>query len=126
MTRFSQNIDTPGNVMDTSSTVQHAVSLSPASASPGGGRFQWIFRGAGECTEFWLGRDQRFFMANAQIWRGKSREDALRNQILSNPHAPDAARGSIPVRNIDAWYNTFAVKEGDKAYIKPEERVKIW
>jgi endothelin-converting enzyme/putative endopeptidase len=70
--------------------------------------------------------DQRFFMANAQIWRGKSREDALRNQILTNPHAPDAARGSIPVRNIDAWYNAFAVKEGDKAYIKPEDRVRIW
>jgi endothelin-converting enzyme/putative endopeptidase len=70
--------------------------------------------------------DQRFFLANAQIWRGKSREDALRNQILTNPHAPDAARGSIPVRNIDPWYRAFAVKEGDKAYIKPEERVNIW
>jgi putative endopeptidase len=70
--------------------------------------------------------DQRFFMSHAQIWRGMQREDALRNQILTNPHAPFAARGSIPERNMDAWYTAFGVKEGDKLFIKPEERVKIW
>jgi predicted metalloendopeptidase len=70
--------------------------------------------------------DQRFFMAHAQIWRGMQREDALRNQILTNPHAPFAARGSIPERNMDAWYAAFGVKEGDKLFIKPEDRVKIW
>jgi putative endopeptidase len=70
--------------------------------------------------------DQRFFMSHAQIWRGMYRDDALRNQILTNEHAPAAARGSIPERNIDAWYAAFGVKEGDKLFIKPEDRVKIW
>jgi len=50
----------------------------------------------------------------------------LRNLILTNPHAPSAARGSIPERNIDAWYGAFGVKEGDKLFIKPDDRVRIW
>src|SRR4029079_14956506 len=70
--------------------------------------------------------DQRFFMAHAQVCRGMQRDDALRNQILTNEHAPDAARGSIPERNMDAWYAAFGVKEGDKLFLKPEERVRIW
>jgi putative endopeptidase len=70
--------------------------------------------------------DQRFFMAHAQIWRGMQRDDALQNQILTNEHAPFAARGSIPERNMDAWYSAFGVKEGDKLFIRPEERVRIW
>jgi len=70
--------------------------------------------------------DQRFFMAHAQVWRAIQRDDALRNQVLTDPHSPAAARGSIPERNIDAWYDAFGVKEGDKAYLPPEQRVKIW
>ena len=70
--------------------------------------------------------DQRFFMAHAQVWRSLEREDDLRNLILTNPHAPPAARGSIPERNMDAWYDAFDVKESDKAFIKPEDRVRIW
>jgi putative endopeptidase len=70
--------------------------------------------------------DQRFFMAHAQVWRGIEREDALRNLVLTNPHSPVAARGSIPERNMDSWYAAFNVKEGDKLFIKPEDRVKIW
>ena len=70
--------------------------------------------------------DQRFFMAHAQVWRAAIRDDALRNQVLTDPHSPAAARGSIPERNMDAWYEAFGVKEGDKAYIPPAERVRIW
>lgn len=70
--------------------------------------------------------DQRFFMAHTQVWRGIQRDDSLRNQVLTNPHAPNPARGSIPERNMDAWYAAFGVKEGDKAFIKPEDRVRIW
>jgi endothelin-converting enzyme/putative endopeptidase len=70
--------------------------------------------------------DQRFFMAHAQVWRAMMRDDALRNLVLTNPHAPPAARGSIPERNMDAWYAAFDVKPGDKAYIAPEQRVRIW
>jgi putative endopeptidase len=70
--------------------------------------------------------DQRFFLAFGQVWRSQMREDALRNLILTNPHSPGDARASIPVRNIDAWYAAFDVKPGDKAYIAPEQRVRIW
>jgi putative endopeptidase len=70
--------------------------------------------------------DQRFFMAHAQVWRSVMRDDALRNMILTNPHAPAAARGSIPERNMDAWYAAFDVKPGDKGFIAPEQRVRIW
>lgn len=70
--------------------------------------------------------DQRFFMAHAQVWRQIIRDDALVNQLRTDPHSPAAARGSIPERNIDAWYAAFGVKEGDKGYIKPEDRVRIW
>jgi putative endopeptidase len=70
--------------------------------------------------------DQRFFMAHAQVWRAIQRDDALRAQMLSDPHAPAAARGSIPERNMDAWYAAFDVKEGDRLYLAPEERVRIW
>jgi putative endopeptidase len=70
--------------------------------------------------------DQRFFMAHSQVWRSIQREDALRNQLLTDPHAPAAARGSIPERNMDAWYAAFGVQPGDAQYIAPENRVRIW
>ncbi len=70
--------------------------------------------------------DQRFFMAHAQVWRAMQRDDALRNQVLTDPHAPAAARGSIPERNMEAWYAAFNVQPTDKAYLAPEERVNIW
>ncbi len=70
--------------------------------------------------------DQRFFLAHAALWRAVQREDAMLNQMKSDPHSPAAARGSIPERNIDAWYTAFGVKEGDKSYIAPEGRVHIW
>jgi endothelin-converting enzyme/putative endopeptidase len=70
--------------------------------------------------------DQRFFMAHAQVWRTIQRDDALRAQMLSDPHSPAPARGSIPERNMDAWYAAFDVKEGDAQYLAPEDRVRIW
>jgi len=70
--------------------------------------------------------DQRFFLAHAQVWRAIQRDDAMRNQLLTDPHSPPAARGTIPEQNMDAWYTAFGVKEGDKLYLKPEERVRIW
>ncbi|MDE0950839.1 MAG: M13 family metallopeptidase [Halioglobus sp.] len=70
--------------------------------------------------------DQRFFMSWAQVWRGLSREDALRNLLLTNPHAPEMVRGQNPQRNIDAWYDAFNVKEGDNMYLPPDQRVQIW
>jgi len=65
-------------------------------------------------------------MSWAQVWRAGQREDALRNQLVTGPHSPASVRGSQPLRNIDAWYAAFGVQPGDKMYIPPEERVKIW
>jgi putative endopeptidase len=70
--------------------------------------------------------DQRFFLAFGQSWRSKLRDEVLRSQILSNPHAPAVNRVNGSVRNVDAWYTAFNVQPGDKLYLPPEQRVKIW
>jgi endothelin-converting enzyme/putative endopeptidase len=70
--------------------------------------------------------DQRFFIAYAQAWQGKDREDAERQQILTDPHSPDKYRTNGIVRNVDAWYKAFNVQPGDKMYLPPEQRVHIW
>jgi len=69
---------------------------------------------------------QRFFMGYAQVWRSKSREDALRAQLLSDPHSPGEFRVNGIAPNVDAFYEAFDVKEGDAMYLAPEDRVKIW
>ena len=70
--------------------------------------------------------DQRFFLGFAQIWRFKSRDEALRNQLLTDAHSPGYYRAFVPLTNIDAWYAAFNVKPGDKLYRAPADRVKIW
>ena len=69
--------------------------------------------------------DQRFFIAFAQAWKDKTRDAALRNLVNNNGHAPDQVR-ALTVRNLDAWYPAFNVKPGQKLYLPPEKRVKIW
>ncbi len=69
---------------------------------------------------------QRFFLAYAQVWRSKYRDGALRELVLSDVHSPDRFRVNGPLPNIDAWYEAFNVQPGDKLYIKPEDRVRIW
>jgi putative endopeptidase len=70
--------------------------------------------------------DQRVFLGWAQVWRGKSRDAAARKMLTIDPHSPPIARVNEPVRNIDAWYAAFDVKPGDKLYLAPADRVKIW
>jgi endothelin-converting enzyme/putative endopeptidase len=70
--------------------------------------------------------DQRFFMAWTQVWRGKTREDALRNMLLTRPHSPELVRGQAPQRNINAWYEAFNVDAESRMYLPPDERVHIW
>lgn len=70
--------------------------------------------------------EQRFFFGWAQAWRAKQREDALRQQVLTNPHSPDMYRGNGPLRNVQQFYTTFDVKEGDRMFVPPGERAKIW
>jgi len=70
--------------------------------------------------------DQRFFLSWAQVWRGKSRENALREQLLTDPHSPTEYRVDGVVPNIDAWYKAFDITPDSAMYIPPEKRVKIW
>ena len=70
--------------------------------------------------------DQRFFLAFAQIWRAKYRDNQMRQQVLSNPHSPPHFRVDGSTRNIDAWYEAFDVKPGDKMYLPPDQRVRLW
>ena len=70
--------------------------------------------------------DQRFFLGWAQIYRSLQREQALRNQVLTNPHSPEEYRVNGVVRNVDAWYSAFDIKPGDKLYLAPDDRVHIW
>ena len=69
--------------------------------------------------------DQQFFLAFAQSWRTKTREAALRQQVLTDGHAPARYRAST-VRNLDAWYPAFGVKPGETLYLAPADRVKVW
>ncbi len=69
--------------------------------------------------------DQRFFIAYAQAWATKMREAALRQRVATDGHAPGNYR-ALTVRNLDAWYKAFDVKPGDKLYLAPEQRVRIW
>jgi endothelin-converting enzyme/putative endopeptidase len=70
--------------------------------------------------------DQRFFIAYAQAWQEKQREDAERQQVITNEHSPGKYRVNGVVRNVDAWYKAFNVQPGDKLYLPPEQRVHIW
>lgn len=70
--------------------------------------------------------EQRFFMSWGTIWRTKMRDEALKNRIKTDPHSPGMYRATQPLLNVEAFYTAFDVKETDKMYIKPEERVKIW
>lgn len=70
--------------------------------------------------------DQRFFLGYAQTWRGKSREDAVRQQVATDPHSPRQFRIDGVVRNIDAWYAAFAVQPSNRLYLSPDRRARIW
>jgi predicted metalloendopeptidase len=60
------------------------------------------------------------------VWKNKAREDALRNQVTTDPHSPARYRTIAPLRNVDAWYEAFNVGPDDAMYIAPDKRVHIW
>jgi putative endopeptidase len=70
--------------------------------------------------------EQRFFIAWTTVWRTKSRDEAIKNQVKTDPHSPGMYRAYVPIQNVDAFYDAFGVKKGDGMYIEPEKRVKIW
>jgi putative endopeptidase len=69
--------------------------------------------------------DQRFYLGWAQVWRRNYRETDLRRRLLTDPHSPSEQRANI-VRNMDPWYDAFGVKPGQKLYLDPADRVRIW
>ncbi|MEY2551470.1 MAG: putative endopeptidase [Verrucomicrobiota bacterium] len=73
-----------------------------------------------------LSGEQRVFLGWAQAWRGKLRDDAVRRQVVSDPHSPRQYRVNGVMRNIDAWYEAFKVKADEKLFIDPKGRVRIW
>ena len=70
--------------------------------------------------------DQRFFLAWAQVWKAKAREDEVRRRLVTDPHSPAQYRINGVVRNIDAWYEAFDIPEDAELYLPTEERVRIW
>jgi putative endopeptidase len=70
--------------------------------------------------------EQRFFMGIGQVWKKKSTEEALRNQVATDPHSPARFRVLGPLPNMPEFHAAFDVQEGDGMYMPPEERVKIW
>ncbi|KAA0128621.1 M13 family metallopeptidase [Chryseobacterium sp. SN22] len=71
-------------------------------------------------------QDQRFFLSWATVWRTLSSEKYMVNQVKTDPHSPGYFRSFGPLTNVDAFYKAFDVKEGDKLYKKPADRIKIW
>jgi len=70
--------------------------------------------------------EQRFFISWATVWRTKSRDEAIKNQVKTDPHSPGMYRAYVPLQNVDAFYDAFGIKAGDKMYVSPDKRVKIW
>jgi len=73
-----------------------------------------------------LSGNQRFFLGWAQAWRSRYRDEALRNLVLTNPHAPPKFRVNGVVRNMDAWYEAFGVTAEDDLFLPEDQRVTIW
>lgn len=70
--------------------------------------------------------EQRFFMSWATVWRTLTRDNALRTQIKTDPHSPGIIRATQPLKNVDAFYEAFDIKEGNGMFLAPENRVHIW
>ena len=70
--------------------------------------------------------DQRFFLAWAQVWRSNTLPDRAAQLIVTDSHSPDSYRAIGALTNMDAWYRAFDIRPGDKLYVEPEDRIKIW
>lgn len=88
--------------------------------------FKMTPQGKGEKMIDGFTPDQRFFLAWAQVWRGNILPQSAAQQIITDPHSPGEYRTIGAPVNMEAWYKAFNVKEGDKLYKKPEDRIRIW
>ncbi len=88
--------------------------------------FKMTKQGRGNEVVDGLTPDQRFFLGFAQVWRLKQRDEVIRVRVTTDPHSPEMYRVNGPAANFDPFYNAFGVKKGDKMFINPENRSKIW
>ena len=70
--------------------------------------------------------DQRFFISWATIWRSKMRDEAIKNQVKTDPHSPGMYRAYVPLQNVEAFYKSFNIQPNNGMYLAPDDRVKIW
>ena len=70
--------------------------------------------------------EQRLFISWATIWRSKMRDEAIKNQVKTDPHSPAMYRGYVPLLNLDTFHSAFEINPGDGMYLAPEKRVRIW
>nr|WP_294773971.1 M13 family metallopeptidase [uncultured Flavobacterium sp.] len=70
--------------------------------------------------------EQRLFISWATIWRSKMRDEAIKNQVKTDPHTPGMYRAYVPLLNLETFHNAFDIKPGDGMYLEPDKRVKIW
>jgi predicted metalloendopeptidase len=70
--------------------------------------------------------EQRLFISWATIWRGKIRDEALKNQVKTDPHSPAMYRAYVPLINLDTFVKAFGIQQGDGMFVAPEKRVRIW
>lgn len=70
--------------------------------------------------------EQRFFISWATIWRSKMRDEAIKNQVKTDPHSPGMYRAYVPLQNVEAFYRAFNINKGDGMYLDPADRVIIW
>jgi predicted metalloendopeptidase len=70
--------------------------------------------------------EQRFFISWATIWRSKMRDEAIKNQVKTDPHSPGMYRAYVPLQNVEAFYNAFNIQPNNGMYVVPDKRVKIW
>jgi len=136
-TRFSERADMLVEQYDGYSPVEDAnvngrLTLGENIGDLGGLQMAWSAwqrfkaeHGEPEVIDGFTG-DQRFFLSFGQIWRGKYRDDAVRQQVLTDPHSPSEFRANGPVRNFGPWYEAFGVTEDHALYLPPAQRVSIW
>ena len=70
--------------------------------------------------------EQRLFISWATIWRSKMRDEAMKNQVKTDPHSPGMYRAYVPIQNLDTFYQAFNIKPGDGMYVAPDKRIRIW
>ena len=87
--------------------------------------YKHSLNGAAAPVQDGMSADQRFYLGWAQVWRRNYREANLRQRLITDPHSPSEQRVSV-VRNLDPWYPAFDVQSGQKLYLPPEQRVRMW